>query len=327
MGDIIMKSKLQSLALAASLSVSLGVLSSCSKDSKPTGGSDQKLAGNILGGTVASADFQKQNGVVGILVISEKPAAVVASADQSNSNPDNSPAGGQPAQRSMAICTGSLLSSRVVLTAAHCLLDPNIKAVAVIFGTDMQTATKDQVRFGSGGSVMKNFNPNQDSGQVYSDGHEWNDAAVIKLSADAPADFKFANLPDANAKLTASDTLTAAGYGVTNALVNKLVKDPVTGRDSIQPLPSTGDGTLRSVSGVKILEVSTNQKEILISNSNGKKGICHGDSGGPAYLQKADGSYVLVGITSRVTQEIGNCNENAVYTGVIGQLDWIKSQL
>lgn len=251
-------------------------------------GSDQA---QIVGGTLASSQLQKQNGIVQLKISS---------------------------LQGVATCTGSLIEKNIVLTAAHCLADPTITDVAVLFGLDDKSITQDQVIFGISGKVHESFKPTDDKMKV------WNDIALLKLEKDAPVDFKLAQLPAADRlpKLDRGSKLMLAGFGITNALVRKVVKDK-KGQQKIVELPSTGDGVLRQVDQIVVTAVSLDKKEITLDQTR-LKGACHGDSGGPAYLKQSDGTLLLVGVTSRGTEKLGNCNAQAVYSGVSGHLTWIS---
>ncbi|AZZ35664.1 hypothetical protein CIK05_02235 [Bdellovibrio sp. qaytius] len=254
---------------------------------------------NILGGLLADSAFQKANGIVQLKIISKMGTAT---------------------------CTGSLITRDVVLTAAHCLADEDLQDIAVLFSLDDQKVSKDQVIYAATAAVNPEFAPTDDHSKV------WNDVAVIKLETPAPADFKLAVLPTAETikQLTKGSKLTLAGYGITNAVVRKVVKDKngkvVLDKDG-QPmtveLPGRGAGVLRRVSNIVVTNVTADEKEISFDQAN-LRGACHGDSGGPALLQLQDGTYIQVGVTSRGTNLLGNCTEGAVYTGLAGHLDWIK---
>lgn len=268
------------------------------------------FAKNILGGTLADSSFQKQTGVVLIVLSMKTPIT--------SKNPSG---------RSHALCTGSLISPTLVLTAAHCFADTKLVGAAVAFSTDLNTATADDVISASTFKINPLFNPSVTAGAAFSEGQPWNDLALLKLSKVAPATFQMAQLADVGQKITTGDKLTLAGYGVTTPLVNKIITDPKTGKTSLSPLPTAGSGTLRLVGDVEILKVTKDGKEIILNQKDGAIGACHGDSGGPAYIKKADGDLVLVGITSRGTDLTGNCDQSNVFTGVSGYLDWIKENL
>jgi secreted trypsin-like serine protease len=273
------------LALTAALFVS------CAP--KQSGSSYQGLEtsqiSGIVGGVVSHSDFQKENGIVQLRIFVEQGEAT---------------------------CTGSLIARNVVLTAAHCL--ENVRGVAVMFALD-ENVTEEQVVWAVAGAVHPDFGPSSNEKAV------WNDVALLKLEKDAPADFQLAKLPTADAPVTLGkgSKLTLAGYGITNAIIRKVVKNKV-GVPVVVELPGVGTGTLRQVADIDVTAVTADKKEILLDQTK-LRGACHGDSGGPALLQQADGSYVQVGVTSRGTNKLGNCHQGAIYTGLSGHLDWIET--
>ena len=152
--------------------------------------------------------------------------------------------------------------------------------------------------------------------------------AMLTLEKDAPADFKFAKLPTAEGAPRVSDKLTLAGYGVTDPIVNLLVVNPRSGQIvGLLPNDAPGSGLLRQVDDIEILQETQDKREVLLSGNQGNKGACHGDSGGPAYRKESNGTYTLLGVTSRGTNPTGNCDRDAVYGSVAGQLDWIRTAL
>jgi secreted trypsin-like serine protease len=156
----------------------------------------------------------------------------------------------------------------------------------------------------------------------------WNDIALLRLSADAPSDIQFAKLPLKSDvfKIDSKSKLMLAGFGISTAIVNKTVKNPATGKLEVIPVTEkvNSSGVLRKIENIPVLSVTADNKEILLNQSN-SKGACHGDSGGPAYLKIADGSLLQVGVTSRGTDKLGNCNKQAIYTDVVGHFDWIEA--
>lgn len=260
---------------------------------------------SILGGKDADLKFQAENGVVGLLIISQ------------DSEGD-----------SQSICTGSLISKRLVLTAAHCIADPNVVAVLSFFDVDVEKAIKEKSFVAATRiEIHDKFFPKVESG-VFSEQKSWNDFGLIELASDAPGTFKISALPKASdiENLKSKKQLTLAGYGVNTAIVNELVIE--NGKPVVVPLAQASDssGTLRIVSGINVLDFSKNDDEILIDQSGGKSGACHGDSGGPAYVSNKNGQLTLVGVTSRGTNEIGNCDEKAIYGNVANVIPWIQAQ-
>lgn len=269
--------KTETIKLSVLVSTFL-VLSACSKgtESKTPGGEDL-IAGNIVGGSLASDTFQKENGLV---------ALIIETAD------------GQ------GLCTGTLIAKRIVLTAAHCLdsSSSEIKSIAVVFAQDVSKAKEENVRFGVRGKVHELF--------LSSAGGQgaWNDIALLKLSEDAPADFKLANLPSVVlAPLKPKTSLIQAGFGKTQASRN-----------------STTDtsGVLKQVSGIEVIKLINDGKEMHL-RENGK-GSCNGDSGGPAFVRSASGKLIQVGVNSRGTDP-ASCIGVGVFTTVAPHLAWIKT--
>lgn len=297
---------LEKLNTAALITVLLTFLASCAPESKNFSSyqdsTNSSSTSDIVGGALASLEYQKQNGIVEISILTK---------DKSG-------------QEGIATCTGTLISKNLVLTAAHCLADSGITTIAVVFTNDENTATKNDVRYGVDAVIhadfLKGIDPQAESGSA----NTWNDIALIKLDSDAPTDFKFARLPASSSavKLLANSKVTLAGFGITNAVVRRIVKDQ-KGQQNVLDVASTGSGTLRKVDGITVKGMSSNQKEIILDQTK-LKGACHGDSGGPAFINANDGQTVQVGITSRGTNKLGNCNENSIYTSVAAHLDWIS---
>ena len=285
---------------AAVLTILFTFLAGCAPESKNLS-SYQSSAANesnhIVGGAKGTADYQQQNGIVGLLIVTKNELG----------------------EQSMSICTGTLIAKNIVLTAAHCVANPRITKIAAVFKTDAETATKADLRFGQTSMIHPGYNPIKRSNGSN------DDIALVKLQSDAPANFKFANLPNSinSVDLLLNTKVTLAGYGVTNSIVNKSVIDK-NGHEDIIPLKSVGSGTLRKVDNIPIVAISPDKKEILLQQSK-SRGACHGDSGGPAFTHLMNGTAIQVGLTSRATNLLGNCNEGAIYTSVAAYLPWINA--
>ena len=261
---------------------------------------------NIVGGQLADANYQKSHGIVQLRT--KKVLKFL----------------GKTITLSESVCTGSLIQRDIVLTAAHCVSSKTSSdKVDVQFGL---TNVKAQTIAAKDWIIHPEY-----ANQPKDDKAVQHDIAIVKLSAAAPADFKLAVLPNAQTiqQLLVGSKLTFAGYGITNAIVRDFKKDqngqPVldkNGQPQVVEFPSEGSGTLRKVSDMVVTHITSDLKEISLDQRN-LKGACHGDSGGPALLQLQDGTEIQVGVTSRGTNQLGNCNEGVIYTGVAGQLDFI----
>ena len=198
------------------------------------------------------------------------------------------------------ICSGTLIAPNLVLTAAHCI-DPQAKNLAVVFDTEIKKASKDRTR----AVVDYRINPlwltNQN--EVRNTG----DIAVLRFEGRAPAGYEPAPLLGDSQYLRNGATSTMAGYGLSWTFVI-----------------GAGSGTLRSTN-LKIDDNNFSETEVMIGQSV-KRGICSGDSGGPAYMQ-INGRLHVWGVASRGDSIplllAPKCMLFSVFTRVDVYQDWI----
>lgn len=260
------------------LLTTVSVLASCAKnDGGKTTEQSELLAGNIVGGIKSTASFQKRNGIVALVI----------------HTPDGD-----------GICTGTLISKRIVLTAAHCLADAPATSISVVFTTNVELATKQNTRNGVLSQVHELFFNSMIGGKG-----AWNDVGLLKLDEDAPADMKFATLPSLMQRpLEAQTPIIQAGFGRTEA--------------TRMPTSDTS-GTLKQVAGIEVIRLLQDGKEMLLKEDG--KGSCNGDSGGPAFTKSPDGSLLQVGINSRGT-DWQSCIGAGIFTTVASHIKWIRVQ-
>ncbi len=197
--------------------------------------------------------------------------------------------------RQGTLCTASILSDDVALTAAHCIDgDPN----------DMQLS------FGPKSSGLETrpiveMMASTNWGNHRHDEFNNGDIALVKFSGGLPKGTVPATLMKTNHHLSDGEIVTLAGFGITNG-------------------SGAGAGRLRSVE-VKIAKAHYSQTEVSIDQTK-RKGACHGDSGGPAFIQDNNGGLQIWGITSRGINDPSNhCVGESVYTRIQPYARWINS--
>lgn len=289
--------KTQLTALVVSALAMMAVTSCAPQNNKSLSANafiEMKHQSAIIGGEASKSEFQKQNGIVQLIIFTSQGEAT---------------------------CTGTLIARDIILTAAHCVEGDELLGVDVLFGLDDVNTSEENIIGAKSGAIHPDYFPTDDVTEI------WNDIALLKLEKDAPADFQVSRIPLTSNEihLDQKSKLTLSGFGITSAIINKIGKNS-KGKDIIIELPQEGGGSLREVHQIPVVGVSSDLKEITLDQRS-LRGACHGDSGGPALFLQDDGTYIQVGVTSRGTENLGNCNKGVVYTGVAGYLDWIQATI
>lgn len=196
-----------------------------------------------------------------------------------------------------SLCTGTLVAKNIVVTAAHCF-GKGASRAAVLFGSDLE---KSQSVF----AVDKvNVHPQYASKNSGEGG--WNDIALLHFVGDAPATSEVVEILKDATLLTVGLQAVTAGYGSTPKDGN--------GQDS---------GVLRKVT-LTLQDPVFEKTELLFPLTSKGGSTCHGDSGGPIYVQK-QGKLVLVGVTSRGTS--ASCDNVSIFTNVSSHLEFINESI
>lgn len=194
------------------------------------------------------------------------------------------------------LCTGSLITPNVVLTAAHCIGQIN-EAMYILFDTELK---KDSiVRQADMVAISPLWEKRQN--ELLDTG----DVALIHFKGTLPDGYQAIGLLPSSKHLVNGATVTLAGFGISNGVTKQ------------------GSGTLRQVN-VTIADNNYSKTEVKLDQRQGR-GACHGDSGGPAYI-KVDGYIYLWGITSRgVDDAKDDCSQFSAYTNAVVYKKWISS--
>ncbi|MGW0731757.1 serine protease [Streptomyces sp. NPDC002851] len=213
---------------------------------------------------------------------------------------------------SISNCGGSLINSRYVLTAAHCIVRGSRARMVVRLGgvdrkkvlNDPRSDPRSDPRIHTVKRSIINGGYGQRGGMV------WNDIALIELNQPVRKSqyVKPISLPTSTAVHKDYETFTVTGWG---KLGNNAPQS-----DTLQEFTERqSQNCYRSK--------NLNERIHLCGHVGDNKGICSGDSGGPAAKQ-VGGRWELVGIASAVAGTCAHNGENDYYTRVSTYVNWIK---
>lgn len=194
------------------------------------------------------------------------------------------------------ICSGALLAPRIVLTAAHCVTDGSDYAVHVrnILGEPILLQPNSII-------IHPDYVPDAITKRVRSI-----DLAILKFDGTLPAPFFPVDVSSAMPRK--GEQVIIGGYGMTDE----------TKRASSGTFSSTALNVIEPYGPSKILIWLEGKP---IGTSGLKTGGCHGDSGGPVFLNGK-----LVAITSWTTGPGGrNCGALTQGALVAPQRAWIDT--
>ncbi|KAL7646623.1 UNVERIFIED_CONTAM: hypothetical protein RMT77_001874 [Armadillidium vulgare] len=229
---------------------------------------------------------------------------------------------------SIHLCGGSLVHSRFVLTAAHCMQNKALKYINVMAGEyDVKgRSLHEQIR------SIRNVFMHNDFAKGY-----LNDIAILELNE--PVTWSSFVRPiclpdssvDAGSNSLDSQMMTVAGWGVTdenskdgrNPRILQKVNVPVVDKNTCQKWFEIE--TNRSPNDPQYVHIYE-ENHICAGYAEGKQDSCTGDSGGPLMKIDNSGREVIVGIVSSGSG-CGRPKVPGIYTRIVTYIPWIRSIL
>lgn len=231
------------------------------------------------------------------------------------------------------LCTGSLYSEDIIITAAHCISKKaTIKAIFnlnidAVLDVEHNEEALPYYRNVKRAIVSPKYDKTSDAMD------NTGDIAVLYFEGGLPAGYKPAKLATVE-MLDRGVTATVAGYGVSKVFLNDIknpkkypqLKEKIQSGQVIcdknmnncSEIEMDGDGILKYAEA----PIQTVGETEVVLNER-KAGTCEGDSGGPAYV-KVNGEYLLFGATSRGS---ATCDSLGIYTIIPEYKDWITKAI
>ncbi len=226
-----------------------------------------------------------------------------------------------------AICTASALTSRILITAAHCVKDwqaENINAVLTLNPWNHPLNLDEWVQVEKI-KIHESY--------VNKENQIENDLALLRLSSELTPD-RISQLADSGQVGPENLSVISIGYGQTSALKNMTDEKELGGSSSIQKQNSLLNYVMKNVEKFDPLS------PVFQIDQSDFKGLCHGDSGGPGYIyDESKQDFYILGVTSFVSifeseklqkdpNNIYNtCIGRGNYTNLLHYKEWITQSL
>lgn len=186
----------------------------------------------------------------------------------------------------MQYCSATIIGEGLLLTAAHCTSNTDTWVLIHFDGLEGKNS-RDADRFVRHENYKDMFGADS-----------LNDIALVFFSGGLPNGFVPVSILPADISLNRGDEIQLAGYG--------------------------DGGPIGTLAKVKLtLSDFLNNNTLIKFNQTKSHGICHGDSGGPAFKEFA-GRLYLAGVAAYANEM--DCSGHSVYTRATPYLDWIRQK-
>jgi secreted trypsin-like serine protease len=225
------------------------------------------------------------------------------------------------------ICTASALSSRILITAAHCVKGLTKDQVYAIMTTNPWNHALNLNEW----IVAEKIKIHEK--YVGTEENMGNDLALIRLSRDIEPQ-RISKLADASLAKAGALSLVSIGYGQTTALNKPRPEDNENDMARVRMQPTM----LRSV--VKTVDSYDPAAALFSVDQGDGKGICQGDSGGPGFIyDNTKQEFYILGVTTFVsifsdekelrdpTNRFNSCIGRGNYTNILAFQNWITSSM
>ena len=208
-------------------------------------------------------------------------------------------------------CGASLISSKWVLTAAHCVEGETAASVDAVIGRN-QLSTQQGERIHAKRIIVHPGYVDQEDGQA-------NDIALIELNHATTAGQPISII---NAATAAVDDAGA------QARITGWGRVPEKNLDHTDKLFGVNVPVMTQQACQKSYDNTVSGDEICAGLPQGGKDSCEGDSGGPLFIPNAQGKAIQIGIVSwGGPAGCGMPNNPGVYTRLTEYENWIKAQM